>query len=185
MFSSLHNANKSTSGKIIATLLSFLFAFWFVAIPVSSGFARNSHDRVKEKTIRITMKDFKFVPKKINIPTGEKVVIKFKNKGRMDHEFLAGKDVKKDGMGFKTDFFSNINVKMTVNGKQVSNDRMNKNIGTMMYLKPGQHGTMTFTVPSSKAGRYEIGCFKKMGEKTHYAIGMKGTMIVGSSGNNT
>lgn len=187
MLSNLHNHRISRPGKTATMLLLLFMAIGLTGLPLSSGYAlnhRNNHRRAKTKIIDITMKDFKFIPSKIHIPTGVKVVLKFKNKGQMDHEFLAGRHVKKDGKSFKTDFFSNIHVKMTVDGKPVSNDRMNKNIGTMMFLKPGQHGTMTFTIPSSKAGTYLIGCFRKMGSETHYQVGMKGTLIVGSSAGN-
>lgn len=45
-------------------------------------------------------------------------------------------------------------------------------------LPPGGSGSMTFTLPASKAGTYAIACFETTGGKRHYQMGMEGTLTV-------
>lgn len=40
---------------------------------------------------------------------------------------------------------------------------------------------MTFTLPPSKAGTYTIACFETTGDKSHYEMGMEGTLTVTAS----
>ena len=48
--------------------------------------------------------------------------------------------------------------------------------GFMVQLKPGGKATLRFTVPSNRAGQWEVGCFAEDGQ--HYTEGMKGTLVV-------
>ena len=48
--------------------------------------------------------------------------------------------------------------------------------GFMVQLKPGGKATIRVSVPSNRAGQWEVGCFAEDGQ--HYTEGMKGTLIV-------
>lgn len=49
--------------------------------------------------------------------------------------------------------------------------------GFMVVLKPGEEPvTLIFTVPASKAGEWEMGCFENDG--AHWQLGMQGKWIV-------
>jgi plastocyanin len=48
--------------------------------------------------------------------------------------------------------------------------------GTMLMLGSGDKGSMTFTLPESKKGKWTIGCFTDGG--SHFRAGMKGVLVV-------
>lgn len=143
------------------------------------------------KVIEITMKNFKFEPSSITIPTGEKVKLEFTNRGSVEHEFMAGKSVAESGHGFKTDLFAGVDVeKMRPEHEEHAEEGEEEHAeegeehhegehhGTMLDLAPGTSGSMTFTLPASKAGTYTMGCFETTGGKTHFKMGMKGIIEV-------
>jgi plastocyanin len=54
--------------------------------------------------------------------------------------------------------------------------KMGEGHGFMVQLKPGGKATIRFTVPASRAGLWEMGCFAEDGQ--HYSEGMKGSFVV-------
>ncbi|HKK45821.1 MAG TPA: cupredoxin domain-containing protein [Balneolaceae bacterium] len=131
-------------------------------------------------TVAVTMKNFKFVPNQLNIPTGQTVTLKFHNKGTVTHAFMAGTDVTDNLKGFNNGLFSGVHVVKTVNGKTTEKTYGSKSL--MLGVKPGHTATLTFTMPESKSGNYKFGCFKSTGtgKTKHYSIGMKGTIHIGN-----
>lgn len=146
-------------------------------------------------TVDVTLNDYLYKPQKIKIQAGHKVVLNFTNKGTVEHEFMAGKKVTDDTGGFKTDLFKNVEVKKSVKEKEeyqkerkghaeeghseeMGEHGEEEHPGTMIELEPGQTGTMKFTLPSSKVGTWEMGCFEETGSTKHYTLGMKGMLVV-------
>jgi plastocyanin len=126
-------------------------------------------------TIKLTLKDYAFKPDTLRIPAGKPVKIILKNTGDAVHEFMAGKGgVAPSGMGFKQDLFRNIKVH---NHGGVA---MIMHSSYMIDVKPGKHASISFTLPESKKGTYQMGCFVEFNysSKTHYDKGMKGVVIV-------
>jgi len=131
-------------------------------------------------TVEVIMKNFKFVPNQLQIPTGQKVTLKFHNKGTVTHAFMAGTDVTNNLKGFNNGLFSGVHVIKTVNGKTTEKTYGSKSL--MLGVKPNHSATLTFTMPKSKSGNYKFGCFKSTGtgKTKHFSIGMKGTIQIGT-----
>lgn len=167
-----------------------------------SSAATSSMADTSAKVIEVAMKDFAFQPSTLTVPAGQKVTLKFTNTGTVEHEFMAGKKMAGEGEGFENDLFAGVSVKKqkpdetagegehseeaahAEEGESAGEDEHaggeeqgEEHHGTMLALKPEKNGSMTFTVPPSKAGTYTIACFETTGQK-HYKLGMKGTLTV-------
>ncbi|MFB6231511.1 MAG: cupredoxin domain-containing protein [Salinibacter sp.] len=173
----------------------------------NSNAATSSMAGTSAKVIEVTMKDFAFKPSTLTVPAGKKVTLKFTNTGKVEHEFMAGKKMAGEGEGFENDLFAGVSVKKqnpdetAEEGEHSEEDEHaeegeehaeedehaggeehgEEHHGTMLALKSGESGSMTFTLPPSKAGTYTIACFETTGQK-HYKLGMKGTLKVTASG---
>lgn len=158
----------------LMTLFAILLLF------SAMGFPQVTHAKAakQDTVVTLTMKNFKFVPNDIQIPAGEKVRLKFQNKGTVVHAFMAGNGLTQNLKGFKHGMFSGVTVTKKVNGKTSTKTYNNKSL--MLGVKPGHSATLTFTMPESKSGSYHFGCFKTAGTggTKHYTLGMKGMITV-------
>lgn len=166
-------SNRQYISIVTALIIGFL-------IVLGSTSKLQAQSTSTDTVITVTMKNFKFIPNKLDIPTGEKVALKFHNKGTVTHAFMAGTDVTDNLNGFKNGLFSGVHVVKTVNGKTTEKTYKNKNL--MLGVKPNHFATLTFTMPESKSGTYQFGCFKSTGtgHTKHYSLGMKGTIHIGN-----
>ena len=144
---------------------------------------------------------FVFKPRKVVIRAGETLTLTFVNKSKLglDHELMIGRQVVLGGVfgdqmvGFKTDFFDGIDVKF-ISGKgirqfmggkaKVTGIKLMKSTGEelqhgfMIEVKPKGTATISFTVPESRAGVWDMGCFNGDGTWTHYEKGARGLLVV-------
>jgi uncharacterized cupredoxin-like copper-binding protein len=133
----------------------------------------------EHKTIEIIMDDYSFEPKEIVIPAGEKTELKFINKGDAVHEFMAGKKITSNDEGYKEDLFEGVEVIKYINSKAVEGDNhKHDHHGIMIEIEPGEEGSLVFTLPESKKGEWDMGCFIEFGTKTHHDLGMHGKIII-------
>jgi uncharacterized cupredoxin-like copper-binding protein len=130
------------------------------------------------RTIEILMDDYSFEPQKITIPAGEKVELKFTNSGDAVHEFMAGKKITENEEGYKEDLFEGVEIMKYKNGKLVKEGHHKTTHGIMIKIEPGEEGSLIFTLPESKKGVWEMGCFIEFGTKTHHDLGMHGKIII-------
>lgn len=123
-----------------------------------------------------------------------------------EHEFMVGRKVEMGGPfgdrpeGYEEDFFDGLQLEVLaadgvtmlmaggaklagmgeMGGGMAMSDmggmEMGGGHGFMVQLKPGGRATIRFTVPASRAGQWEIGCFAEDGQ--HYDEGMKGSFVV-------
>lgn len=121
------------------------------------------------RTIEIEMKEFAFSPPRLTLNAGEKVTLRFRNAGTVEHEFMAGREAR-PSEGFAQDVLAGITLDMT--GGAGHMDGMGHG-GGGMRMNAGQAGTLAFVVPDRK-GSYEFGCFVA----GHYEGGMKGTLVI-------
>ncbi len=126
--------------------------------------------------IAVELGEFYFKPARLELPAGQTVTLQLINKGRVEHEFMVGREVKQhehEGKmeGFGQDFFAGIEVTYTVEKGKVEREEEH---GFEVELEPDGKATLTFTVPPDRKGEWEIGCFVP----GHYEAGMKGTLIV-------
>jgi uncharacterized cupredoxin-like copper-binding protein len=144
------------------------------------------------EVIHLTLKNFAFVPDTLRIPAGKPVKIIMKNTGSVTHEFMVGKGgFAASGDGFKQDIFHNVTVHhsggvvkmsgMNMDDMNMGNMKMGEMDSSFMIdVKPGKKASISFTLPESKKGTWNMGCFVTFGQtsKTHYDAGMKGIVIV-------
>jgi hypothetical protein len=86
---------------------------------------------------------------------------------------MSDKKMKMGGMKMKKDDHGEKKMggmKMKMKGPEADHP------GFMITLLPKGNATITFTVPKSKVGTWEMGCFTEDG--VHYKEGMRGTFIV-------
>ena len=118
----------------------------------------------------IKMNEYSFTPDSINLMAGICYQINFENNGKETHEFAIGKNASDNG--FQQNLLQNISVDRMVNGKEVTGN------ANALELKPGEKGSMTFTIPSDQTGQWQFASFTKTNGKTNYSQGMKGTLNV-------
>lgn len=123
-------------------------------------------------TYKVVMKNFKFIPNTLNLPVNKPVKLIFKNKANIVHAFMAGKNgVRADKKGFKKSLFRGVDVKH-------DGGMAGTNPSFMIGVKPHTKASITFTLPAKDKGTWKFGCFKTIGNKTHYSMGMKGKIHV-------
>lgn len=130
----------------------------------------------------IEMSEYKFTPDTIRVKAGQEVRILLENKGEKEHEILIGRQVNmEEGVpgGFESDLFDHDPSLVQASGSEGFHQGSPEEIADEGYhveLEPGATGTLVFTIPASKAGEWEMGCFIDDGQ--HYEEGMHGTLIV-------
>lgn len=154
------------------TILSVLL---FLALPFCVHSAPVDYQKTG-KEIDITMKNFKFIPSKIQIPAGKTVTLKFTNNGTVTHAFMAGKNLTDDLEGYKNGLFSGVKVIKKTQSSAITRTYGSKSL--MLEVPAGETATLTFTMPESKKGTYRFGCFKTTGGTEHYTLGMKGSIKI-------
>ena len=141
------------------------------------------------KAVEVTMKDHAYEPSSITVPAGQKVTLKFKNAGTVEHYFVVGDTIASSKDGFRQNLFSGVSLeksKKTGGHSEESEEHgeEDEHHADEFELPPGGSGAMTFTLPPSKAGTYTFACFETTGNKKHYEMGMKGTLTVTASAGN-
>ena len=142
-------------------------------------------------TLNISMDDFEFTPKRIELTACQKVrVVLTNNSATNDHGFTVGYGLMKEGgspTGFERDWFDEIEVAITGPAKMVKagnailthegGGTVEDSAGGFMVLKaPSSQATIIeFTVPDT-FGEFEFASFESSGE--HYKDGMKGLINV-------
>ncbi|HEU5287893.1 MAG TPA: cupredoxin domain-containing protein [Candidatus Limnocylindria bacterium] len=117
------------------------------------------------RTITIDMSDFGYSPREISVRAGETLTLRFRNAGRIVHEFMAGRQPMA-GIGYKEDWLA-----MAGGAHAGSHDTDHQGAG--VRVEPSGSATLTITVPAD-AGEFEFACFVA----GHYESGMKGRLVV-------
>lgn len=138
-------------------------------------------------TIEVTMTDYAYKPTRITVPTGEPVTLQFTNEGTVEHYFVVGDTIAGDNDGFQQNLFTGVSIekrKQTEEHEEKEegeHEEEEEHHENEFELPPGGSGSMTFTLPASKAGTYTIACFETTGGEKHYQMGMRGTLMVTAS----
>ncbi len=139
-------------------------------------------------TVEVTMKDFAYEPTDITIPAGQEVTLQFTNTGTVEHYFVVGDTVTTNGDGFEQNLFRGVSIEKNKqtegHDEEEEHGEEEEHHENEFELSPGGSGSMTFTLPASKAGTYTIACFETTGEQMHYEMGMEGTLTVTASAGN-
>ncbi|MEO6627127.1 MAG: cupredoxin domain-containing protein [Aquihabitans sp.] len=112
------------------------------------------------KTIDVTMTDNKFTPSSLTVDTGQKVVFRFTNDGKLDHEALIGTKAEQDDHEDE------------MSGGSAMGGMDHGGAAEAITVKPGKTATLTRTFDT--AGTMIIGCHVP----GHYESGMKATINV-------
>ncbi len=141
--------------------------------------------------VEVTMKDHTYEPSSMSVPAGEPVRLEFENTGSVEHYFVVGDTIAGDGDGFQQNLFSGVSIEKSKqteghDEEEGEHDEEHEEGGheNEFELPPGGTGSMTFTLPESKAGTYTIACFETTGGQKHHEMGMKGTLTVTASDGN-
>lgn len=140
-------------------------------------------------TIEIAMTDYAYQPSDVTVPAGQEVTLQFTNEGSVEHYFVVGDTIDADQDGFEQNLFSGASI--TKNKQTDGHDdeehedeqdeEEEKHHLNEFELPPGGSGSMTFTLPASRAGTYTIACFETTGGQKHYEMGMEGSLTVTAS----
>ncbi len=130
------------------------------------------------------MTDYGYEPSALTVPARRQVTLQFTNDGSVEHYFVVGDSITADQDGFRQNLLSGVSItknKQTEEPGEESEEAREEEEGdheNVFELPPGGSGSMTFTLPASKAGTYAIACFETTGGKRHYQMGMEGTLTV-------
>jgi len=135
--------------------------------------------------IEVTMTDYAYTPARITVPAGKTVTLEFTNEGTVEHYFVVGDTISSTNDEFQQNLFSGVSIekrKQTEGHEEAEEEgHEEEHHENEFELPPGGSGSMTFTLPASKAGTYTIACFETAGGDTHYQRGMEGTLTVSAS----
>ena len=138
--------------------------------------------------VEVTMKDHAYEPSIITVPAGEPVMLEFENAGSVEHYFVVGDTISSDGEEFRENLFSGVSIEKSKQAKaHEEEDREHdeeEHHENEFELAPGRSGSITFTLPESKAGTYTTACFETTGGQKHYEMGMKGSLTVTADAEN-
>ena len=138
-----------------------------VAMVVSSCATTPAVDPEKGRVIELTLTEFGFSPRTISVDAGERVTLKLRNVGTLEHEFMAGR-APVPGHGYTEDW-----LRLAVPGLAQHTHPGEQHLGEGVRVSNDWIGWVTLVVPPEK-GTYEFGCFIA----GHYEAGMKGTLTV-------
>ena len=108
----------------------------------------------------------------IHLHAGETYDMTFRNVDETEHEVMIGRNVAvEDGRphGYETNLLDAEEVKLLGEGWEVEAFGVKE-----IELEPGEEARLVFTLPATKAGEWEVGCFVP----GHYEAGMKAPVIV-------
>lgn len=133
--------------------------------------ADEAADRQIDRVIEVKMASFRYFPDTLRIPVGETVKLVFHNDGNFAHEFMVGRTLADDSIGYQTDLFEGVEVQKSKATPET------RGSGTALAVEPDSSQSLTFRLPPSKRGRWEMGCFLT-NPALHYKAGMKGAVLV-------
>ncbi len=136
--------------------------------------ATTSSTAAGPQVVQVKMGEFYFKPQAIRLKAGQQVRIEIVNEGKIEHEFMLGREVEMEGgkpAHYEKDFFDGIQVSHTEEKGEFKLEPMH---GTEVELDEGGKATLSFTVPTDRKGNWEVGCFAP----GHYEAGMKGVLVV-------
>lgn len=106
------------------------------------------------------------------LTSGETYAIEFHNVGHVMHEIQLGRDPGTENghpHDYQTLLFDGVETTVATGGASTISDTLAE-----IQLQPDAIATLTFTLPASAAGTWEIGCF----QPGHYEAGMHAPVIV-------
>lgn len=108
----------------------------------------------------------------LTLEAGESYRLAFVNRGEMKHEILLGRGlVEEDGVpeGYRENFFDGVEVELEGRDAGGGEYRIEAESLHEVYLDPEGRIAVTFIVPETRVGGWELGCFIA----GHYEGGMK------------
>ena len=192
---------RMASTLTVATVVSL--AVLACAGAVESAWARSAGQETEALRIEVTLDEYSFSPDPLRIPAGRPITLVIRNVGKAAHEFMAGRDVEGSDFKYDLFADLHVNIEQvdmadTGHGEHAEHahaeaaehehgdvEHEDTTAGTHAHGEGHEHGTMveaqasqtfhmTFTLPESRRGEWNTGCFLP----GHYDAGMHGTLIV-------
>jgi len=127
---------------------------------------------VKPTAVTITMNEYGFlidaqaIGTPMTLKTGTAYILTIKNSGNMAHEIWFGRDTKiQNGRvdGYTTNLFTGVDMAVTIPTTTTANPlEMDTTAFYEVYLNPAEVVQLTFTLPTTAAGKWELGCFQPL-----------------------
>lgn len=131
-----------------------------------------------DQVIEVRMASFRYHPDTLHIPSEETVRLVLHNEGNFAHEFMAGRTVTDEMQGYRQDLFEGVEVgKSTGDERRSGQGDASRSRWTRLEVAPDSTQSLTFRLPASKGGEWEMGCFLT-DPASHYKAGMKGIILV-------
>ncbi|MBY0493869.1 MAG: cupredoxin domain-containing protein [Cyanobacteria bacterium] len=187
------NLSQRLSGVPVLALGSVVVAWGGVLW--ASGLAAPAQP-AEPVRIEVQMNEYSFAPEPLRIPAGRPVTLVIRNRGKIPHEFMAGREPHQGA--FEQDLFADVQVgiqkQAAASGRSAgaSSTRPKEEAGhgaehaaggghggakphgTMVEAEAGDTYLMTFTLPVTRRGEWMSGCFLEK----HFEKGMRGKVIV-------
>ena len=162
-------------------ILGLLMAACVLLLAACAGGQPATGSQPEPVTYRVEMTEFAFEPADLQAKVGQEVTIELVNSGALEHEFMAGRGVKKTNNrpdGYEQDMFAAAEAQpVVVGGSTDMNGHGSEHSGFMVIVPEGsEEAKLTFTATEEMVGEWEIGCFSQDG--VHYDAGMKGKFVV-------
>ena len=133
-----------------------------LAAVLASGCADNATSSPGGSTIEITMRDNSYSPRTVTVPKGQTVVLRFVNRGAVDHEAIIGDESVQNKHAEEMKSGSS----EAMEGMDHGGDERS------VTVKPGETGEITTTF--DEGGSLIVGCH----EPGHFEGGMVGSLTV-------
>lgn len=187
--------SRRLSGVPVLALGSAVVVAWGGAL-WASGSAAPAQRAADPVRIEVLMNEYSFSPEPLRIPAGRPVTLVIQNRGKIPHEFMAGREPHQGA--FEQDLFADVQVDIqkqaAASGRSAgaSSTRPKQEAGhgaehaaggghggakphgTMVEAEAGDTYLMTFTLPVARRGEWMSGCFLEK----HFGKGMRGKVIV-------
>lgn len=146
-----------------------------VAVAMAAAAVAAPSVALAEETVQLVLTDYRFTPDRIVLQTGKTYRLTLVNRGSVEHEFVAGRQLMMAGGGdgeeqrYMTNFFDGVEVLVQFEGGAVEAEELAE-----VEVEPGGEVSLVFSVPNGKQGQWEFACFVP----GHYELGMHGVLVV-------
>lgn len=151
-----------------------VWAAVMLAIAAASGGLAAPAQRDEEVTeLEVVLADYRFEPQALVLRAGRMYRLRLVNRGTVEHEFMVGRgamaSAEGDEHGYRQSLLAAMEAAVRFDSGWVEVMGLHE-----VGVGPGEEVVVTFTVPETARGEWEMGCFLP----GHYELGMHGRFAV-------
>lgn len=137
------------------------------------GLAGLAHEGEEATELEIVLADYTFEPQAVVLQAGQAYRLRLVNRGTVEHELMVGREplpsAEGDEHGYRQNLLMAMEVAVRFDSGWVETMGLHE-----VGVGPGEEIVLTFTVPETARGDWEMGCFLP----GHYELGMRGRLAV-------